>query len=413
MPSRNITLYAKWNQTPFLYTIDEYCHTIITDILTDTKEVIIPSQIDGNDIISIDPNAFAGHSQITHLTIPDSVIYLPQAVLKDLTHLEYLKTPFVGIQRDLSMHLNTLSFLFYSDEYSGGISVVDVASYIPHSLAEVILTDSTTIYTHTFAFSPVKLVQFNEGVTTIEADAFVGSSIGIVPIPASVTSIHPSAFNNMVNLISIPVNESNPNYSGSQFGRALFNKDQTKLIRYAAGLSASEYTVPDGVLTIGDYAFSTSPKLAKVYLPDSVTLIDDFAFAHTVQLTSIEYASTSALKTIGRSAFENSSIVYISIPNTVKSIGDYAFKDAARLETVTFIDGSQLDFIGTKVFYGAWRLSEIFIPLSVNTIGEHAFGDLYKKLTLNCETASKPVGWDVNWHETTAQIVVVWDYKVN
>lgn len=130
MPSRNITLYAKWNQTPFLYTIDEYCHTIITDILTDTKEVIIPSQIDGNDIISIDPNAFAGHSQITHLTIPDSVIYLPQAVLKDLTHLEYLKTPFVGIQRNLSMHLNTLSFLFYSDEYSGGISVVDVASYI-------------------------------------------------------------------------------------------------------------------------------------------------------------------------------------------------------------------------------------------------------------------------------------------
>ena len=74
---------------------------------------------------------------------------------------------------------------------------------------------------------------------------------------------------------AITVDASNPAYSS--VAGVLFNKSQTTLLRCPEGKSGS-YTIPNGVTSIGGYAFSRCSGLTSVTLPTSVTSIGDRAF---------------------------------------------------------------------------------------------------------------------------------------
>ena len=76
---------------------------------------------------------------------------------------------------------------------------------------------------------------------------------------------------------------------------------------------------------------------------------------------------------IGDFAFSEADLASITIPAGVTSIGDYAFVDATALTTVTFVSGSQLESIGDYAFYGAAKLTSITIPAGVTSIGDYAF----------------------------------------
>ena len=82
---------------------------------------------------------------------------------------------------------------------------------------------------------------------------------------------------------------------------------------------------------------------------------------------------------IGNKAFESLNVSSVFIPATVRSIGDSAFGYCKFLATVTFAEGSQLKSIERAAFYGTEhahpRFKEIKIPDSVETIGNGAFYD--------------------------------------
>ena len=86
-----------------------------------------------------------------------------------------------------------------------------------------------------------------------------------------------------------------------------------------------------------------------VVIPEGVTSIGAFAFYEATALTSI------------------------TIPASVKTIGNFAFARATLLKTVTFAEGSLLESIGDGAFERATSLTSITIPASVKTIGEIAF----------------------------------------
>ena len=56
----------------------------------------------------------------------------------------------------------------------------------------------------------------------------------------------------------------------------------------------TEYTIPDGVTSIDDEAFSECTGLTSIIIPDSVTRIAAGAFAYCEKLTSIKYRGTEA-----------------------------------------------------------------------------------------------------------------------
>ncbi len=106
-------------------------------------------------------------------------------------------------------------------------------------------------------------------------------------------------FNGCTNLKKITVSSGNAYYT--DIDGILFDKAVTKLHKCPEAKPLTEYTIPNSVTSINDYAFYRCVSLAKVVVPNSVT-------------------------SIGSSAFGGcSSLVNINIPNSVTSIGTYAF----------------------------------------------------------------------------------------
>ena len=81
-------------------------------------------------------------------------------------------------------------------------------------------------------------------------------------------------------------------------------------------------TLPKGLLSIGNYAFSYCTSLSSIIIPNSVTTIGDYAFDWC---WLDEITLSDGLVTIGEGAFEGCSLTKVNIPKTVKKIGDNAF----------------------------------------------------------------------------------------
>jgi len=79
--------------------------------------------------------------------------------------------------------------------------------------------------------------------------------------------------------------------------------------------SATNVTIPNSVISIGNHAFDECTSLTSVMIPNSVTNIGNYTFSFCTSLTNI------------------------AIPNRVTSIGSYAFGNCYSLTSVT-IPGS-------------------------------------------------------------------------
>ena len=215
------------------------------------------------------------------------------------------------------------------------------------------------------------------GSLTISANV-VTSALGCsgeAVIPATVTSIGPSAFE---------------------------DKADVTAVTFASG---------SALASIADQAFANSG-IASIDIPASVSSIGHQAFLGTSTLTTVRFASGSALTTIGESVFTYSSITSISIPASVTSIGQYAFQRADYIETVTFGVGSGITTIpyglfhysglrsislpsgitsiAASAFYNNPNLTSITIPQAVTSIGANAFGSSITLSTIRFESTAAP-----------------------
>jgi hypothetical protein len=234
-----------------------------------------------------------------------------------------------------------------------------------------------------------------DGYTSIGANAFEdANTVTSIFIPNTVTSIGESALGPMVSLIAINVAIDNSYYLSDN--GILFDVTGTTLIQYPIGNTQTSYIIPDGVTSIGDYAFQNS-NLSTITFPDSITIIGQYAFQYSnlsqivipsglqtigiyaffnnITLTTIIFENNSELTSIGNYAFAtdpgNSILTSINIPASVTSIGDYAFQKS-NLSTITFHVNSVLTSIGDYAF-GYSKISEIIIPRSILTIGNNTF----------------------------------------
>ncbi len=123
--------------------------------------------------------------------------------------------------------------------------------------------------------------------------------------------------------------------------------DAEPLRNYIITNSLSEFVIPHGVTSIGDYAFYNCSSLTSIVIPDGVTSIGTSAFSGCDSLTSI--VIPDGVTSIGGVAFSGcSSLDSVVIPVSVTNIGVSAFYSCADLNTI-YYTGSEAQWKQIKV----------------------------------------------------------------
>ena len=139
----------------------------------------------------------------------------------------------------------------------------------------------------------------------------------------------------------------------------------------------ADVTVPSeiggkNVTSIKRYAFNGS-KAVTVRLPDTITEIAPYAFYGAHNLQTVLFPST--LTSIGQYAFEFcTSLENVTFPASLKAIGNGAFYGCTSLKSVNL--NLSLASIGRAAFANT-ALTNVYIPLSVTTLGDYAFAYTY------------------------------------
>jgi hypothetical protein len=171
----------------------------------------------------------------------------------------------------------------------------------------------------------------------------------------------------------------------SSFNGVLFNKAKTTLIKFPGGISGS-YSIPNTVTNIERQAFYGC-KITNVTIPDCVISIGDFAFSGS-PLSSIVNIPDSVIR-IGAGAFSDCDFSGVTIPKSVTIIGNFAFSLNLRLIAITVdlsnsaycsLDGVLFDKAVTTLMQYPLNKEDgnYIIPSSVKTIKSWAFNHCQK-----------------------------------
>ena len=291
---------------------------------THLKTVVIPESV-----TEIDNGAFSGCSSLKSVVIPDGVTAIRPSTFSGCTSLESVEIP------------------------ESVKSIGWAAFYDCRSLKSVVIP---------------------KGVEHIVSNTFFGcSSLTSVKIPNNVEEIEFSAFAGCKALKEWSISPNHPFFKTD--GPGLYSKDGK--ILYACIASVKEYRIPDGVMKIGDKAFSECSGLTSVTIPEGVVKIGIWAFSGCSELTSVEIPES--VTEIDGGAFSGcSALKSAAIPAGVTAIRVGTFLGCTSLQAVTIPAG--VTVIEGSVFSGCTSLTSVTISEGVTTILEEAFKDC-KSLT--------------------------------
>lgn len=198
------------------------------------------------------------------------------------------------------------------------------------------------------------------GLVTIEkyhgpgGDVTIPSTLGGFPV----TKIGVSAFSDLMNPNNV-TNISLPEGLTSIGDYAFFGCSRLTSI-----------SLPESLTGIGYAAFSNCAKLTDINLPESCTSIDSLAFQYCSSLTNINLPE--GLTSIDQRTFLHcSNLTAINLPESLTSIGCLAFSWCGNLTNISLPES--ITSIESSAFDRCTSLRNIVIPESVISVGSSAF----------------------------------------
>ena len=367
------------------------------------EKLTIPNMLNGKKVTSIDDRAFYRCDSLISIIIPDSVAKISA---NPFAYCSTLKSIFVSSEHPYFFAIDGVLFrkadsclISYPKgrEYTtynipqGITAIGNSAFFCCDSLISVAIPDSV-ISIGDSAFSCCKSltsITIPDSVTSIGDSAFSDcDSLTSITIPDFVTQIGVNPFVFCSSLKSIFVSPDHPYFA--VIDDVLFRKADKTLISYPEGKASSTYTIPQGIISIGDGAFFDNSSLKSITIPDSVISIGDWAFSSCDSLTSITIPDS--VTSIGVGAFESCySLTSITIPDSVTSIGDWAFASCDSLTTVSIPDS--VTSIGDWAFASCDSLTTVSIPDSVTSIGDWAFASCDSLTTVSIPDSVTTIGY--------------------
>ena len=331
---------------------------------------------EGSVCKDIGERAFRGAKFLSSISIPDSVTSIGNSAFSDCTQLTH-----IGLGKSIT---SIGSSAFYRCTSLGNID-------IPTSVKNI--GEYAFIYC-----SSLKSVVLPKGLTIISDYAFDScTSLKNITIPNTVTSIGESAFWNCTSLTDLTIPDS-----VTSIGRVAFS-GCTSLMNARIG---------NGVSIISDSAFSGCTSLKSIGIPDSVVTIGSNAFSGCSSLAA--FCESNKYPDGWDIAFCNGD--FCPVAWNVKTFGTtdtglkwYQTNDNLSIRILTYvgiestleipsqINGYQITAIDDEAFEYCTTLNAIIIPDSITDVGWRAFWGC-SNLTIYCEAAKRPSGWDATWN---------------
>ena len=328
----------------------------------DGDEIVIPSRIDGTPVTAVGEGAFENCENITAITIPDTVTYIGSRAFAG-TSIAYIAIPssVSEIGGQIFSGCGNLTEVAYNCDYGpsengvffnipslekvsfGGTRVPGYICLNSVNLCEVVLGDSVTEIGYR-AFSGcmnLKEISIPAKVGVIGAEAFSGSGLTSVSLPAAMTVIAERTFINCTYLkeVAIP-------YGVSSIGYMAFYRCS----------SLVSVTIPDSVMSIADEAFCGCSSIEYVKLPQYITRIGYSTFSGCVSLKDVNIPEGVAAID-GLAFLDCRSLEDIELPESLRSIAGNAFNGCRSLTSVTIPEG--VEYIADSVFINCDNLSEV------------------------------------------------------
>lgn len=387
----------------FEYAVNEDSEATITKYTGSDTAVTIPSELGGKPVIAIGNYAFEKNTTVTSLTIPEGVkrigsnafaycnvkeVTIPKSVesIGDRAfHSCYgLETGMIyyggteddwnalkdNIGSDNDPLLNARNIIYAENPSDYAYSVNDAG-------------DGVTITAYNGAAKRVIIPSELDGkpVTAIGNEAFrENTTITSVNIPEGVTSIGDGAFYGCSSLVGITIPDSVTTIQTTSF---------------AMCTALTSITIPKNVSTIEASTFSYCTALESITLPKGLTFIDSMAFQHCDALKTVNYGGKEKdWKKIEIDPKGNDTLLAATrVYATVKVIqeGDFQYTvtgedeaaiagytgSAKKIVIPSELGGKKITAIWEDAFEGYANMRYVYIPKSIQAIGENAFSQAF------------------------------------
>ncbi len=330
------------------------------------KDVQIPAGLQ-----ELGDSAFSACRAIESVTIPAAITEIPLQCFDGCESLKEIK---------LHSGVTVLGQSCFRDcaaltelDIPASVQTIGPAALASTGLVNVVLPEGITEVAESLFTGCENLVSvyIPNSVTSIGEYAFNGCDVlPELNISAGVTSIGEDFVLYAGELKAINVDPANAVYSSDENG-VLYNKDKTVLVKMPEGFPLASYEVPTTVTEIADYGVNGVDALCDIKLPDGLKTIGDYAFSGFSSgiLGMYKIDVPDSVTSLGRYCFSGSGIQSFRVPKGVTALPDGMFCMSA-LRNVDIHDG--VVSIGDSTF-DRCNFTYVTIPAGVTSIADDAF----------------------------------------
>lgn len=309
------------------------------------SHLVIPDQIGGKTITTINQNVFINCNAIKSVSFPKTLINVQPYAFRNCRELQAVEFADGGTQ--------CYSTIF---DQCKKLSKITILGGVVKSNFYYAFSSSSQLH--------ISEIVLCEGVTKIEGYAFNNfSDITKISIPATVTDIDTNAFANCTSLKTVEFKKGSVTIDNNAF----YNCDQITELRILSG----------------DITFTCSAKLgnkiSQLYLGEEVTSICSNAFSGCTQLTGLDISHCKKLTSIHASAFSNcTSLEVLKLPASLEFIDNSAFLSCSGIAELDIAHCENLKSIKSTSFENCSNLKTVQLPKSIETIENRAFYGCYQ-----------------------------------
>ena len=375
-----------------LYFLDKASGTI-TGFAGDPKDLVIPTNLGGYNVVSIGTGAFSGSTTLETLSVPEGIATISANAFASCPNLTSVEIG-AGVS-----YIGTRAFAdcpkLTNVTFRGNVGTIEPSAFENSSWISGTSTEFVILGTTLLKYNGTsETITVPDGVKSIAASAFsYNTTVKKIVLPTGLEKIGDNAFVHCYSLSDVDIPSTVSHIGAGAFDDTIWMQKQQGEFVIVNGIliaykgASAHIELPDGITAIGAGAFMANTDLLSVHLPKSVVYIDSMAFGGC------------------------SSLLVLNVPRSVEWIDEYAFAGCVNLTIYGRTDSYAQN-------YAAYMEMPFSTEVYVAYNGEKVYFDkvvpiiYYERTFLPLRALMEMMGFTVTWESSTGIVTCIRNNRV-